>query len=104
MLKTLITTTLSLQLIGGASLFAQTTAQERKDQRDSFLQMNREIFARHEDAGRRKRPRAGSGESIEAKLRAAIHGAIGQALRAPNPTASDDGRGTRSPGRDDIWA
>ena len=26
--------------------------------------------------------------SIEAKLRAAIHGAIGQALRAPNPTAS----------------
>ncbi len=93
MLKKFISITLFLQSVGAGSLFGQTTAtaQEHGDvdsQRDNFLRMNRQIFARHEDPGSGNVHAPDQVKLIEARLRAGIQGSIAQALRAPNPIAS----------------
>lgn len=91
MLKKL-TITLFFQSVTFASLFAQTAAQDRKEvenERDSFLRMNRQIFARHEDPGSGDVSASDQMKSIEIKLRTALQGSIARALRAPGPTASE---------------
>jgi hypothetical protein len=92
MLKKLISITLLLQSAGFGSLFGQTTAQAREDanaQRDNFLQMNRQIFARHEDPGSGNVQAPDRVKLIEARLRAAIQRSIAHSLRGPNPIAGE---------------
>src|SRR5579863_635616 len=92
MLDKLRTVISFLTLAGAGLLFAQITAQSQKElehERASFLQMNRQIYARYDDPESGKVVAQEQVKLIEDKLRAAIQGAIARVLRTPNPTAAD---------------